>query len=109
METYLGGAAALGAALVWTFSVLIGTAVARRIGAMSLNLPRLAMAWAFFSAYELIAHGRVLPDGATGTSWLLLMLSGVVGLGVADLCLFRALATIGPRLAMLVNSLYPAW
>ncbi len=107
MESILGPAAALAAAITWTFSVLLGTAASRRIGAMSLNLPRLAIAFALFCAYGWAVRGNPLPAGASASNWLWLMLSGVVGLGLADLCLYRAFVLIGPRLAMLVNSFYP--
>jgi len=47
------------------------------------------------------------PTDATLEIWLLLALSGFVGFFLADLCLFKALVMIGPRLTMLVQSLTP--
>ena len=48
-----------------------------------------------------------LPTDADSTNWLFLGLSGFFGFFIADLCMFRALLLIGPRLALLVQSLTP--
>ena len=73
---------------------------------MSVNLIRLVMAWAVFAGCGLIRCGNPLPQAAP-EAWLWLVLSGLVGFTLGDLCLFRAFVLVGPRVSMLVMSLAP--
>ena len=104
---YRGELAALATAGCWTVSALAFTAAARRLGSLALNLVRLGMAFGLFVLFGWIVRGCALPTDATAHNWLWLSLSGVVGLTLGDLCLFRALVLLGPRLTMLMMSLVP--
>lgn len=104
---YRGELAALATALCWTVSALAFTASAKRIGPLVLNLVRLLMALAFLSAYGWAVRGLPMPSDAGAHQWAWLGLSGLVGFALGDLCLFRALVLIGPRLTMLLMSLAP--
>ena len=104
---YLGEFAALGTALCWTISVLSFESAGRRIGSMSVNLIRLVMAWVLFAIYGLAVRGLPVPTHMPQQAWVWLCLSGLVGFFLGDLCLFRALVVIGPRLSTLVMSLAP--
>jgi drug/metabolite transporter (DMT)-like permease len=107
MSTPYGELAALGTAVCWTTSSLAFSAAGRRIGSLSLNLVRLAMAFAFLVVACWIRRGLPLPTDATPRAWGWLLLSGTVGFVLGDLCLFRALLLVGPRIAMLIMSLAP--
>lgn len=101
-----GQLAALGTAVCWTGSALFFAAAGRRVGSMSVNLVRLVMAWVVFSACAWVSHGNPFPQ-ASSPAWLWLVLSGLVGFTLGDLCLFRAFVLVGPRVSMLIMSLAP--
>jgi drug/metabolite transporter (DMT)-like permease len=107
MALPLGELAALGTAVCWTASSLAFTAAGRRIGSLSLNLIRLWMALPFLVLMCWARRGVPLPTDASPRAWAWLSVSGMVGFVLGDLCLFRALLLIGPRLAMLVMALAP--
>jgi drug/metabolite transporter (DMT)-like permease len=102
-----GELAALGAAICWTASSLAFTAAGRRIGALSLNLIRLVMAFGLLTALCWIRRGLPLPTDAAPSAWGWLLISGVMGFVFGDLCLFKALILVGPRISMLVMALAP--
>ena len=102
----LGQLSALGTALCWTGSALFFAAASRRVGSLSVNLIRLVMAWAVFALVALIRSGNPCPQ-AVSRAWLWLILSGLVGFTLGDLCLFRAFVIVGPRISMLIMSLAP--
>ena len=54
-----------------------------------------------------MVRGQWLPTDADQHTWLYLGLSGFFGFFVSDLLMFRALVLIGPRMALLVQSLGP--
>lgn len=104
---YTGELAAVATVCCWTVSALAFTEAARRMGSLSLNIVRLSLALVFFAVFGWAARGLALPLDATGHNWFWLSLSGLVGFTLGDLCLFRALVVIGPRLSLLVLSLVP--
>jgi drug/metabolite transporter (DMT)-like permease len=104
---YAGQLAALGTASCWAFSSLAFEAAGRRIGALSLNLVRLVMAFAFLTAANALLRGVALPVDASPHAWLWLSLSGLAGFVLGDFCLFEAFLRMGPRLSMLMMALAP--
>jgi len=104
---YAGQLAALGTASCWAASTLAFDAACQRIGALVVNLLRLAIAFVLLAIACAILRGRALPLDATPHAWIWLSLSGVVGFAFGDLCLMRGYAFIGPRLAALMMSLAP--
>ena len=60
----------------------------------------------------LIAYGRLvrhlwLPTDADAHTWLLLGASGFFGFFLCDICLFKSMLMLGPRLTLLLFSLSP--
>ena len=104
---YLGQTAALGTAVCWTCSALAFSVAARRIGVLSLNLIRLALAFGFLCLAAWALRGSPLPLDATPRAWEWLSVSGLVGFVFGDLCLFQAYVLIGPRISSLLMSLAP--
>jgi drug/metabolite transporter (DMT)-like permease len=102
-----GELAAFATAGCWTVSALAFTEAARRMGSLPLNVIRLAMALGLFLVFEGVARGLPLPLDASAHNWFWLSVSGLVGFTLGDLCLFRALVLIGPRLSLLMMSLVP--
>jgi drug/metabolite transporter (DMT)-like permease len=104
---YAGQLAALGTASCWACSSLAFEAAGRRVGALSLNVVRLALAFAFLSATAFLLRGRPLPVDASAHAWVWLGISGLIGFTFGDFCLFKAFVLVGPRLSMLMMALAP--
>jgi drug/metabolite transporter (DMT)-like permease len=102
-----GELAALMTALCWTISTICFSSAGRRVGSLSVNFIRLVLALLFLCVQGLVWRGLPFPSDASGNAWLWLSLSGFVGFFLGDLCLFRALVVIGPRLSALIQALVP--
>lgn len=101
----VGELAALTAATLWGFtSVFFFSVAAHRIGALRVNLLRLPLGWGLLGLTILVAGMSPVTDGG---SLALLAVSGVIGLSIGDLAYFAAMRRIGPRLAVLLQSLAP--
>jgi len=103
----IGEIAALGTAACWTATSLSFEWAGRRIGSLVVNIVRLVIALGFYMILGLITRGTPWPVGASPTAWSWLLLSGLVGLVIGDLCLFQAFVDIGARLSMLIFSAVP--
>jgi len=104
---YLGEFAALGTAILWSFTSIFFTSASRRLGSYYLNKFRIPMAAVFLMGMLLIIDGRILPAGISSTSYYYLIASGIIGLSLGDLCLFSAFLIIGTRLTLLVFAASP--
>ncbi len=51
--------------------------------------------------------GHLLPPEISSKSYILLILSGIIGLSLGDACLFQAYVLIGPRLSLLIFTVWP--
>lgn len=102
---FFGEAIALATVLCWTFSVQFFEAASKRIGSTSVNIIRLFVALVLFSILLLWRDGSIVPLNFPIHSWLFLSLSGIVGFFIGDIFLFKALVELGPRVAMLIQSL----
>ncbi len=105
--THVGEWAAVLTAICWTVSATAFSSAGERVGSLPVNILRLALALAIFVVIGLWRTGQPLPFGEEASGWLWMCLSGVVGFFFGDLCLFRALVEIGPRLSLLIMSLAP--
>ena len=104
---YAGQLAALGTATCWAFTALAFDAAARRIGALSLSLIRLVIAFGFLCLAAWAMRGMALPLDASPKAWGWLGVSGLVGFTFGDFCLFRAYVLVGARLSQLLMALAP--
>lgn len=104
---HAGEIAALGTAACWVATALAFEAAGRRIGSLTVNLLRLAMAVGLLAAWGWATRGLAWPSDATPHAWRWLALSGLVGFTFGDLCLFRAFVVLGSRLSTLIMSLAP--
>ena len=98
---------ALATAGCWTLTALCFEAASKRVGSLTVNLARLIIALGFTSIYCWFTRGYWLPLDATAYNWFWLLLSGLVGILIGDMCLFRAFVLIGARKTMLIMSLAP--
>ncbi len=91
--------AAILTVLLWALSSLASSRCARLLGGPRANRWRLAIAVALLAA---VVHPWFGLPGDGGTiAWLLL--SGLIGLGLGDLCMFAAYERIGARLTVLMT------
>jgi drug/metabolite transporter (DMT)-like permease len=104
---HFGELAALGTALLWTFSTLTMTAGGKRVGALAGSLYRLILGCVLMMIYGYLLRGRWLPSDASPRTWLLLGISGFFGFFLCDVCCLKSMLLIGPRLAILIQSLTP--
>jgi drug/metabolite transporter (DMT)-like permease len=104
---HLGELAAMATAFLWTLSVLASTYAGERIGALALCVIRLLIACALLMVYGRLVRGLWLPSDAPLRTWCLMGASGLFGFMLCDLCLFKAMLLIGPRLSVLLYSLAP--
>jgi drug/metabolite transporter (DMT)-like permease len=107
VHDHVGELAALGTATCWAMTAIFFAAAGRRVGSLAVNLLRLVIALAILCAFEAVVRGHALPLDAGAHAWSWLTVSGLVGFTFGDLCLFRALVTIGPRLSSLIMSAAP--
>ncbi|HTX71542.1 MAG TPA: DMT family transporter [Rectinemataceae bacterium] len=108
MHGTVGQLAALATAVAWTVTALAFEHAARRIGAMALNLLRLAVGFLFLGIWGLATTGTFLPLHAPARAWIWLSASGLIGLVLGDLLLFQAFIDVGSRISMLVYASAPA-
>lgn len=102
---YLGEIAGLATSFLWTFTALFFTVASKQFGSFSANILRLPLALLLLFISYSIFYGDY--DATTFQIWMLI-LSGIIGLIMGDTFLFESFNHIGPRLSLLVFSLYPA-
>ena len=107
LQSNLGELAALATAVCWTFTAVAFESAGKKVGALSVNIIRLVIAFVLLSLFTLFTRGMVLPIDATGTNWLWLLISGIIGFVIGDLFLIQAYVLIGSRISMLIMSTVP--
>lgn len=80
----------------------------RVIGSEAVNGSRLLLAVFFLSGLLWISDMGPWPWEMDGYPFMMLALSGLIGLALGDAALFHSYLIIGPRLGMLMMSLWPA-
>jgi len=100
-----GELAALGGAFLWAVASVIYTRVGRAVAPAEMNLLKNLVAMAMLGL-TLLLVGQALP-AASGPAVGLMLLSGVVGIGLGDTAYFETLNAVGPRRALLLETLAP--
>ncbi len=96
---------ALAAAMVWATAVILFKKSGETIAPFTLNLFRVAVSMAVFLPLLLLS-GQGLWREAPLSDYLILALSGVLGIALSDTFFHRALNTIGAGLTAIVDTLY---
>ncbi|MDK2908837.1 MAG: hypothetical protein PWR20_404 [Bacteroidales bacterium] len=102
-----GEIAALLAAFLWTGTALAFEIASKRLGSLTVNLLRLALAFIYLLIFNYFYRGLPLPTDAGVHSWFWLLLSGVAGFVFGDFFLFSAFRVMGARTTMLIQTLVP--
>jgi drug/metabolite transporter (DMT)-like permease len=98
---------ALLTAVFWTITALAFESASIKVGSLAVNIIRLFFGLLFLSLFTWIRQGQFFPVGASGENWLWLSVSGIIGLVLGDLFLFKSYTLIGSRFAMLIMALVP--
>ncbi len=102
-----GEIAALLTALSWTATMMAFEAAGRRVGSLNVNFLRVAIAAVFLAVFGYLQRGLWLPVDASAHNWIWLSVSGLIGLTLGDICLFRAFVLVGARIAALIMAFVP--
>jgi len=102
---FIGEILALTTVLCWSISVQFFEAASRRVGSVPVNIIRIGVALLLFGIVLSVRDGSPIPADFPLRAWIYLGLSGFIGFFIGDIFLFKALVTLGPRLAMLLHSL----
>jgi drug/metabolite transporter (DMT)-like permease len=106
-SNYIGEIAALSVSFFWMFSALFFQKAGDKIGSLTVNFIRLALAFLFLGITTFFTRGMFLPLDATQTQWIWLGLSGFIGFFLGDLFLFKSYGVIGSRTSSLIMSFAP--
>lgn len=107
MDTRLvGELAAIITALLWTSNSILFTSAGKRIGSVSVNAFRIAIAVGLLSITHFILLGAFVP-AVSSEQWFWIGMSGIIGLGIGDFALFAAFVIIGPRRSVLMMAMSP--
>ena len=105
LADFRGEVAALGAAFIWAAASIVYTGVGRQLSPLVLNLVKGLIAIALL-LLTLVFLGKLLPSVSL-VPVLLLLISGVIGIGIGDTAYFAALNSLGARRALVLESLSP--
>ena len=102
---FLGEALALASGIAWAGAVILFRITGRKIHPLALNLYKSVLAFVVM-AVTLVGLGKSVVPAMSGEQTLLLVLSGVLGIAVADTLFFQSLNLLGASLLAIVNCLY---
>ena len=104
---YLGEYISIGVAISWTATALLSEFGSKRLGNLTLNVLRMALALLFSLVLFVVVTGTPLPAGASAEAVGWMLLSGLVGYVIGDFCLFQCYIIIGSRYGQLFMTLAP--
>lgn len=104
---YLGELISIGVAFSWTATALLSEFGSKRMGNLTLNVLRMALALIFATILFIFIDGSPLPTGVTPPAIAWLLLSGLVGYVIGDFCLFQCYIIIGSQYGQLFMTLAP--
>jgi drug/metabolite transporter (DMT)-like permease len=92
-------------AACWALAVILFRRSGETLPAFELNLFKNVLSAALMVPTILVFEGLVLP-GYSATQWLIVIVSGIVGIAIADTWYLRALNLMGASRTAVVGSLY---
>ena len=104
---HIGEIISLVVAVSWTVTAFFADKASHRLGSMTTNVIRLALASVFLSLLLWLTLGYPYPVYADGKAWFYLALSALVGYVFGDFCLFNCYLSIGARFGQLFMTLAP--
>ena len=104
---YLGELISIGVAFSWTATALLSEFGSKRLGNLTLNVLRMALALLFSLVFFWVVMGSPLPPIGSMEACGWMLLSGLVGYVIGDFCLFQCYIIIGSRYGQLFMTLAP--
>ncbi len=101
----LGKTLALLAPVSWSFAIIMFRVTGLKVPPLALNLFKSVLALILFTLTILIL-GRNFSGGATTRQINMLLVSGVIGIAVADTLFFMCLNRVGAGMQAIVNTSY---
>ena len=105
LTRYMGELAALAAAMIWSVSSMIWAQLSRKLTALELNLLKGLLAGVMFLG-AMAVLGEFMNQVAP-LAFILLCISGFIGIGLGDTAYMKALQAIGARRTLLMATLSP--
>lgn len=102
---YFGEIAALLAPLTWSLAVILFRVTGRTVSPIPLNIFKNVLALLLFSITAMVFGQGLVRDEPVWV-YLLLLASGVIGIGLADMFFFMTLNRLGAGLQAIVNTAY---
>lgn len=102
---YWGEICALLSPLAWSIAVILFRKTGELVSPLVLNFFKSVVAALGFGALLLVT-GEVAPEGVDGGDYALLLFSGLIGVGFADLFFFMCLNRVGAGRQAIVNTAY---
>jgi drug/metabolite transporter (DMT)-like permease len=93
-------------ALLWAFAVILFRKSGERVAPVALNLFKDSFGLGMFLVTMPIIGVALVPDERTWGDWLTLLLSGAIGIGIADSLFFASLNRLGAGRSAIVDCLY---
>ncbi|MBQ6767681.1 MAG: DMT family transporter [Prevotella sp.] len=104
---YLGEMISIGVAFSWTATALLSEFGSKRLGNLTLNVLRMALALLFSLVLFWVVLGTPIPAIGSLEAYGWMLLSGLVGYVIGDFCLFQCYIIIGSRFGQLFMTLAP--
>lgn len=102
---YEGEVYSVACAVIWAFAIVLFKLSGQRVPPLALNLFKNAVAVAMF-AVTIAAFGMSFAPDVGARNYILLAVSGMIGLAIADTIYFKSLNILGAGLASIVACLY---
>jgi drug/metabolite transporter (DMT)-like permease len=102
---YLGEACALLAAVIWAFAVIMFRRSGETAHPIALNLFKNVLALILLLPTGWLM-GQAVFSGASTQDYLLLLISGAMGIGISDTLFFKSLNMLGAGLSAIVDCFY---
>ncbi len=97
----------IGVAFSWTATALLSEFGSKRLGNLTLNVLRMALALLFSLVLFWVVLGTPIPAIGSLEAYGWMFLSGLVGYVIGDFCLFQCYIIIGSRFGQLFMTLAP--
>lgn len=102
---YWGEICALLSPLAWSIAVILFRKTGEQVSPLVLNFFKSVVAVVGFAGL-LVVTGEVAPEGTDASDYALLLFSGLIGVGLADLFFFMCLNRVGAGRQAIVNTAY---
>lgn len=102
---FTGEIAALSAAFLWAFSSFLFSRLGNTIPPIEMNFLKGILAIILFAVTLLLMGGKL--TNMSLQTWIILSISGAIGIGFGDTMYFEALNMLAPRRTLLVTTMAP--